>query len=57
MTKSDLNIDWESLDKFWADNYEEEYGYCFSNMYFYAVNNATSSQIELGIVNCAGVKG
>lgn len=53
MMKSDLNIDWESLEKFWADNYEEDYGYCFTNMYFYAVNNSLppSSQIELGIVN------
>jgi hypothetical protein len=25
MMNSDLNIDWESLEKFWADNYEEDY--------------------------------
>lgn len=29
-----LNIDWEALDKSWADQYEDDYGYHFSNMHF-----------------------
>ncbi len=50
---ADFNIDWGTLDKVWADHYEEDYGSYFSHIYFYATGNPvhTSSQIEQDIVN------
>jgi len=34
-----LNIDWDALDKSWADQYEEDYGCHFSNMFLYGIKS------------------
>ncbi|VVB54085.1 Uncharacterised protein [uncultured archaeon] len=47
------NIDWDALDKSWADQYEDDYGYRFSNMHFNNIKTYihTSSQFEEGAVS------
>ena len=48
-----LNIDWDALDKNWADQYEEDYGCHFSDMYFNGIKTHFHSlpQYEEGIVS------
>lgn len=45
-----LNIDWPALDKFWADQYEDDYGCHFSNMYFNSIKTYIHTpQLEEGV--------
>ena len=47
------NIDWDALDKIWADQYEDDYGCRFSNTYFNGIKTYihTSPQFEEDMVS------
>lgn len=46
-----LNIDWDALDKSWADQYEDDYARHFSDMYLNGIRTQlhVSAQCEEGI--------
>lgn len=48
-----LNIDWDALDKSWADQYEEDYGCHFSIMYMNGIKTHLHAlpQFEEGIIS------
>ncbi|MFZ3385070.1 MAG: hypothetical protein WA144_14205 [Candidatus Methanoperedens sp.] len=47
------NIDWDALDKIWADQYEDDYGCHFSKTYFNGIKTYihTSPQFEEDMVS------
>ncbi|MDL5501840.1 MAG: hypothetical protein QSU88_01350 [Candidatus Methanoperedens sp.] len=44
------NIDWNALDKSWADQYEDDYGCLFSNLHFNNIKTyIRTPQLEEGV--------